>query len=377
MILINGIPPINLYAEPNSYEVAVSMFDKCNLRCKFCYQDHKKAVDIEFIKTLDDKIISSITAEMRQYYGKIKVLSLLFMGGELFSDDISGSTLQAYKGMWVSLRSKLNTLYPNLKLQYSVSTNGVWENRDRIVKLLQESGIDYVNLSYDPVGRFPNDETREIMHETVKYLHNNGFGTTIGFVTTKKNIRAVLNDDKYARWLKSDYVTRGDLNMYIGNPGWEEDLPNDEDMFNFYKWCFDNELWKINFVRQLMENYIKRESGEFLPRYCDCKYEQCISQSYITKNCVRVYSPFPQERFFGNYTEKVTEENVADIKANLGAKKLGCLACEHMYYCIMPCWTSVIFDGYKPNACPIKSIFNYITDTHVSSFKNWEKNNGY
>ena len=371
-----GLPKVSLYTKPDCYEVSVSMFDKCNLRCKFCYQEHEQQIDRQFIQALDERILNDTREDLEKYKGSLKSISLLFMGGELFADDVPDEVLNDYKKIWLNLKADLNKRYPDIRTHISVSTNGIWKKRERILGLLRESTVDYVNLSYDPVGRFPNEEVLNTFYDTVRYVHDGGFETTVGFVATKPNINAVLNDNKYAEMLKSEYVTRGDLNMYICNHGWENDLPSDDDMFNFYKWCFDNELWKINFIDRLMKNYLKRDTGEFMPRYCDCKFETNISQIGTTKDCVLRFSSFGRENFYGKYADKLTIKNLPDVKALIGYKKLGCISCEHSFYCPMPCWCSVLMKQYEPKSCPLKKVFNYITDAHIESYKKWEETHG-
>lgn len=375
--LPKGMPKIPVYNKPSSYEIAVSMFNKCNLRCKFCFQDHTQAIDVDFIRNIPQKAFEAAQKDIEAHKDTLQSVSLLFMGGELFSDDIPDSVLQEYLYVWKTFREIFAEKYPSLKLQFSVSTNGVWKKRERILGVLRDGDIDYVGISYDPVGRYPSEEVRQTVHETINAIHDAGFKTVVGFVTTKSSIKEVLNNSEfYVKHLNSDLVTVGDLNMYIGNPGWENDIPTDDDMFDFYKWCLDNHIWKINFIHQLMKNYIKRNSGQYLPKYCDCKYETCYGQTGATKNCAKTYSSLDQSHFYGKYTDEVNEDNVADVKAIIGIQKRGCLACEHMYYCVMPCWISTIFDGYKATNCPIARAFNYITDAHVTNFEKWEEING-
>lgn len=374
--LPKGLPPVSLQVHPYVYEIAISLFDKCNLRCRFCYQAHKQDIDLDFINRAAKTMFDSTYADIEKYKDTLKRINLLFMGGELFSDDISDDILEAYKRMWLDAR-KYYEDYFGIPVYMLVSTNGVWTKRDRIIELLRESKIDNVNLSYDPVGRFPSESALNTFYDTIKCIHNEGFTTTISYVTTKSNIDLVLKEPIYAEMLKSEYVTYGDLNMYICNPGWENDMPSDEDMFECYKWHLDNGLWKVNLTSLLMENYIARDKNEFMPRFCDCKFQTYFNKDGVTKDCAHKFSSYKIEDFYGKYADKLTLTNVSDVKSIMGYQKLGCSYCEHVLYCPMPCWCSVLINKYKPKLCSFKKTFNYITDVHVSSFKKWEEiNNG-
>lgn len=43
-----------------------------------------------------------------------------------------------------------------------------------------------------------------------------------------------------------------------------------------------------------------------------------------------------------------------------GKLRMGCLYCEYNNLCQMPCWITVVFQGYKPTNCPFKRIYEYI-----------------
>ena len=67
-------------------EIIVTLFEQCNLTCKFCPQDHASIIGMDRIKEKKDYIIQSILHLRKQ--GRTQ-FSVHLMGGEVFSDLIS------------------------------------------------------------------------------------------------------------------------------------------------------------------------------------------------------------------------------------------------------------------------------------------------
>ena len=66
-------------------EVIVFLFEKCNLNCMFCTQDHASTVGMNRIQEKFEDVTKSI--ETQYVFGK-RDFSVHLMGGELLSDDI-------------------------------------------------------------------------------------------------------------------------------------------------------------------------------------------------------------------------------------------------------------------------------------------------
>lgn len=368
----NGCIKISSYTPPEHFEIACSLHEQCNLRCKFCYQEHASKVNVDIIRKVAKKAFDE-SFEPLHKYDTVKVIHLLFLGGELFSDDISDDIFDEYNKMFKEFRNLFGSEYPNVQLKFSVGTNGVWKKKDRVIKLLKDNGVTDMAFSYDPSGRYPNKEAEKEVRKSIVALHNAGMSITISFILTKDNIRRFTTDRKYCKYMKSKYVTHGDLNWYIGNPNWEENLPSDEEVFEFFKWAIDNRLFNIECVELLFKALTEKDKYKttIARRQCYCKFLISISGLEPTYNCIPRYSAYGNKLFYGKFSEELTEDNVSDVKASLGIQKRGCLSCKYFNICQMPCWSAVLFEKFQPTACPLEKAFDYIKEEHIKDYKVW------
>lgn len=362
-----GCLKISNLEPPMLYEIAISFFEKCNLRCKFCFQEHAKGYDRHFIQNLPDKLQPEI-AKILEKYPSIQQFNILMMGGELFADNIPEEMFQEYHTFCRSVQEIFEAYFPEVRLHFIVGTNGVYKARMRVLDFLYKFDVETC-VSYDPIGRHPSPEIAKMARDTIKAFHLINGPVTISSVLTKRNIHEVMTNPDYLKWLQSEYVSRVDLNWYIGNPNWEEDLPTDDELAEFFKWCIDNKLYKIKLINMLFESVVNKSRE----RLCDCKFLLGVGQDKWTRNCIEHYSIFENKLFYGNFSDELTEENVSDVKTSLGVLKRGCLSCEYYETCQMPCWCSVLFKEFKPGICPLKQAMQYITKEHIEQ---WSKING-
>ena len=47
IIMPDNISKINFYQSDGTYEIACSLFETCNLNCRFCFETHKEKIDIK------------------------------------------------------------------------------------------------------------------------------------------------------------------------------------------------------------------------------------------------------------------------------------------------------------------------------------------
>ena len=78
----------DFYGENNTLEVCLILFDKCNLQCKFCFENHTHIISPKEVIEIGDKLIPQLEEVVikRPYLNKF-VFRL--WGGELFMDGIS------------------------------------------------------------------------------------------------------------------------------------------------------------------------------------------------------------------------------------------------------------------------------------------------
>ena len=371
-----GCPKVEFYREPEYCEIVLYLFTKCNLRCEFCFQDHEVGdnyIDENYFNSLPEKACELMRKELESH-PTIKSFDIRMLGGEIFSDDISDETLNRYGSIVEQIRSSMKETHPDVNIDFICTTNGVWEKRLRIIHFLEKYSFKkIVSVSIDFVGRYKSDKIKQIAYDTMYTLALDEFFVRAGVVLTKRNIQYILqHPDEFKDLIRKYKAEQIVFNYYSPNEQWELDLPSDEDLWQIYKFCIDERMFNVSTVFYLMEAYRQQK---FFTKTCECKFIPTLTSTSCTKDCAQTASPLPRERFYGEYTSEITEENVSDVKASLGIVKRGCLGCDHYEYCPQPCWCMVIFDKYEAVNCPMKRAFNYIKENPeiMKNYEDWTK----
>lgn len=353
-----GCPKIEFYKHPTYCELVIYLFTKCNLNCAFCFQEHSADLDMNFINSIPEKALELLRRDFKDQ-PTIKQVDIRILGGELFSDNIPDSYFDEYARVINTIREQLNKEFPEVQVDFIITTNGVWKNRDRVINFLETNNFKkLVSISIDFVGRYPNNSVKQTAYDTVRYLSDKGFQVRTGLVMTKRNIQYILeHPDEFTGLITQYGADQIVFNFYIPNIGWEQDLPSDSDMINLFKFCLERKLFDVSIIFYLFEALRQKK---FFTKTCECKYIPTIMDGCITKDCTQTASTLPRELFYGDYVNEVTEENVSDVKASLGVVKRGCLECEHYEYCPQLCWCLTIFKHFKAEKCPLQWGYEYI-----------------
>ena len=368
----NELPKIPFYLDPDSYEISCALFEACNLKCKFCFEGHRNnRIDYDYIRAIPDNVMKAVRSDF-QKYKNIKDVNVRLWGGELFFDALPDSLFDLYKELVDKFNKTFKEEFPNVELKFSWLTNGVFTKWERVKDILDYSH-GTIGFSYDPSGRFSTERQKQLMIENVQRFHELKCFNCLSITLTKQTIQEYISG-KSDLLDKLNLGERYDINFYTANPNWETLLPDDEDLFQFFKWGLDNNLWYINVISGLVDTKLYDGINK-VQHYCDCKTCVQYSNGSPTVDCVKRASILPREMFYGKYTDCITEENVSDIKLSMGMMKRGCLECEFYDRCQMPCWVSVIFEGFKPTYCPYKKAYEYL-DEHpeiIERYKQWKK----
>ena len=367
-----GCPKVEFYKHPRYCELVIYLFTECNLKCEFCFQEHSADLDMDYIKSIPDTAIELLSKDIKDE-PTIKQIDVRLLGGELFSDNIPDSYFDIYATLVKEIRDRLNLLYPDIQLDFIVTTNGVYKKVDRLVKFLEDNDFKkLISISIDFIGRYPNDKVKLRAYNTIKELAEHGFTVRAGIVMTKRNIEYILRHQDEFKGLveqyKADQIV---FNFYIPNDNWEEDLPSDNDMWKLFKFCITNKLFYVSIVFYLFESYLRQE---FFTKTCECKYIPTIMDGCVTKDCTQTASALDRHLFYGDFVDEVTEENVSDVKASLGVTKRGCLSCEHYEYCPQLCWSLTTFKHFEADLCPLWCGYALIRDNKelIEEYKKWK-----
>ena len=365
-----GLPKFNFYRKLNYYEVAVSLFETCNLNCKFCFQSHNKPIDYDKILGYPDKIIDTLSDDLKRYSPKILLMKV--WGGELFFDRLPDETFDVYRTFYRKFKERFNKEFPDIEFKINWLSNGIWANRDRVLQLLKDTEAS-ISFSYDSVYRYSNEKQKEIWKETFWYFYDRKLIDFIAITLTRPNMEAIRNGDEVIDMLPPDVQI--DTNYYAANKDWEKYIPSDDDMFLFYKWCIDNKKFNMTIIESLVRHMIPEEE-KYVPKWCDCKGTRQCYDGIPTSDCVKIASSLDRKEFYGKYDKYADESNFTEIKNSLGLIKLGCQYCEHYKTCPQTCWVTVIFSGYKPTSCPIKRLYEYISKRNIEDYLEWRNTYG-
>lgn len=370
----DGILKIPFYKVPTDYEIAYALFEACNLHCKFCFEAHRNnKVDLDKIKNAPYEILQAAKDDFIKY-PSIKTLNVRLWGGELFFDALKDQVFDAYKDLVKLTRELFAENFPEVKVRFSWLTNGVWTNWQRVKDILDYSqGV--LGFSYDPADRFSTEKQKNLMIENVKRFVDLGYTANLSITLTKQTIKAYIeNDNDFDQFPKG---IKYDINYYTANPGWENLVVEDDDLYCFFVWAVNKRLFDINVIENLFAAPTNNPAI-FNGHYCDCKTCKQHSNGYTTVDCAKRASVLPHEMFYGKFAKDVTEDNVSEIKLSLGIQKYNCLTCEFNPLCQKPCWITVVFEGYKPTDCAFRRIYKYLQDNPqiVQDFYQWRKLNG-
>ena len=367
------IPIIPFYKKLRKYEISCVLFDKCNLKCPFCFEaDKKYKIDIDYIRTIPELVFKNYKETIERDQLDIDVVNIMFWGGEVFFDGVPDAVFDAYYQIVDKIIDQFAINFPNTKLHFHWLSNGVFTKRDRVQKLLETyRDISTIGFSYDPVNRFSSDKQRDTMINNALYFKKLGFCYSISITLTKPNIEAWLKSINDLIFFK-DHDFLIDTNFYIANPNWELYLPNDEMIYQWLRKVIDNKLFNIMIVKKILW----KDFDTTIDKFCDCHQCSQITNGVWSIDCASRSSALPKNRFYGKYSDLITEQTTNPIKASIGIVKRGCLLCEYNERCQMPCWISVIFDQYQCTVCPYQLIHRYIEQNPaiVEQFKHYEAN---
>ena len=369
--LPKGLINIESTEVPSYYEIAVPLFERCNLNCSFCFESHSNLeIDCDYILSIPHKIIEQVKKDLED--SDLTIIKLRLWGGELFFDALDDSIFVMYRKFINTFHELVQKHLPGKKVHIEYLSNGVFTKYKRVDSLLKDTN-GTIAFSYDPVNRFSCDQQKEIWLKTVNYFKDKT--RCISITLTKQSIAAYIAGDPYFEKIPKNISV--DINYYMANENWEEHILSDDDIFNFYKWCVDNKKYNIHTLDTIFRYFVEGEK-EHIERHCNCngKYSVQFTNGVCEKDCAKRSSSLNRELFYGKYTDETTPDNVSAIKTSLGISKRGCLYCEHYDHCTMFCWISIIFSGFKATNCPLRRIYNYITHEQVEDFKKWRTFNG-
>lgn len=342
------------------------LFERCNMNCSFCLEAHSNNdIDLDWIHQMPQNLVERFKSEC---IPGIKKITFRYWGGELFFDELPESLFLEYKELINNVEKAFSKEFPDIELEHSWVSNGVYKKVDRVIKLLKDTNSK-IAISYDPVGRYRKSWQLDFAMRNAVKFHKEGLLNEISITLTKPNIDAYISENSCLKNLI--FCKKFDINYYIPNINWQTLQPSDDDLFNFFKWVVDWRIFNVIDVTRLLKSILYPTAK--LEMVCNCDHHISACKGCLTYNCVTSSTVFPNKDFYGD--KAVTEENVARIKKQLGLLKRGCMLCQHSNVCPKCCYTSILYKGYKVSECPFKRLYEYV-NVHpeiLEDFKEWEK----
>lgn len=328
-------------------EFTLHLFEKCNLSCGFCWQDHSALVGVD---TVRDKIV--IVNEMIDQ-DPCASFTVNVMGGEVFDDSIFNDKLESdyialCRGIYEHVTSKEKTVH------FNFVTNLVTEQQDRVVRLIETLRAAGVSISlctsYDAKGRF-NKSQLDLFKRNMIQLRP--YVTCVSMLLTKP----VINNLIAGRDSYFDYLYNEGYYIYFDYYSPSEDhlvmAPSDKDLLRAFYFLVDNypNVHPINEWITRTKNYMScRTSKLVLPDGTKCTCGNLVADN------THVIS------FFKSPISRTDNDAIE----NEFISTWNCIECEYFSRCTLGCFTQHNFAKRSQlTECPFKLTFDKITKGQV------------
>lgn len=305
-------------------EYTLHLFEKCNMACNFCWQDHTAYVGVD---TVREKI--PLLCEMLQA-DKKEAFDINIMGGEIFSDDLFTEKMwhDYYDLCWEThcfVREKLNKQI-TFNFVTNLVNNKVPEMKDLIDKLRAQGVTTKLSTSYDAKGRFTKTQF-ELFKINVELMRD--YISGFSMLLTKPVINNILaGKDDYFKYLYNegfyiyfDYYTPGTDAILVG--------PSDKELLRMFYFLVDN-YPKVSPIREWIQNHTNvmscRSSKLLLPDGTTC---MCGNLT-VAENKVVTF-----------FKSKIQRANNDDIEESL-LNRWDCMSCEYFNRCTLGCFMQQI-----------------------------------
>lgn len=327
-------------------EYTLHLFEYCNLRCSFCWQDH---TNIDGLNTVIEKLVP-----IEKFLQTESCASVIFnaMGGEVFAPEVfNDGLLEQYKQLSLGIK-KLGEKY-NKTVKINWVTNLVTNEIDRIEDLLSFSVDNNINAqlvtSYDPRGRF-NINDFIIFKKNMEY-----FGkriTCISMLLNAPNIDYILKDrDPYFKFLyNSGYYIYFDY--YMPDESAEFQAPTDEQLRDVFKHLID----KYPNVHPINDWIVNDKN------YASCRTSKLILADNTMCNCGNLVQ---DEKVIKFYSSNIKPADNSEIENNF-LDKYDCVTCEYLDRCSFGCFMQHDYKFREElDECVYKITHRYIDDVRL------------
>jgi radical SAM protein with 4Fe4S-binding SPASM domain len=327
-------------------EYTLHLFEYCNLRCSFCWQDHENRVGLSNIVDKLEPIEKFLQNETRD--------SVVFnaMGGEVFAPEIFDDfLLDQYKQL------SLGILNLATKYNKQVKINWVSNLVTNKIKEIEEL-FDYSNqiglhaelvTSYDPRGRFN-------VNDFISFKKNmEYFGkrvTCISMLLNSPNIDYILKDkDPYFKYLYNEgfYIY---FDYYMPDESADFQAPTDSQLRDVFKHFID----KYPRVHPISD-WIENEKN-----YASCRSSKLVLADGTMCQCGNLVQDEKVIKFYSSKIQKMDNSEIEDKFL----EKYDCVSCEYLDRCSFSCFMQHDYKFREElDECVYKITHRYIDDVRV------------
>lgn len=325
------IPVVDILREKKGKwkEAHLILFERCNMRCSFCHQDHDSKVGLS-----GDLMIDKALTLLRVTHPDTPIVVNL-TGGELFMNEITDEVFETYYQIG---RMILNHFH-DVKLVYG--TNLVYHDTARVRYLIERLRlIDpkvYLATSYDPAGRF-NPAQRDLFFKNLAELDD--LISTVNVVITKQNIALFLEgkEGEELSWMCEKYDVYFD--HYIPSTMYAYHQP-DEDLISAMYIALNEKYPNSYPIKDWKSNVINETT---------CRSTKIINKDGVVSTC---WSEAGKDAILDE-AEGLKAKDAAEVAF---VEHYGCFTCEYYSRCGLRCFLHDTVLGEKSKDCSIKKMF--------------------
>jgi len=327
-------------------EYTLHLFEYCNLRCAFCWQDHENRVGIDTVTNKLDPIEQFLKTETRD--------SVVFnaMGGEVFAPEIfDDNLLQAYKELSLGIKSIADKYNKTAKVNWVTNlVTTKYKEIDELMEYSQSIGLKAeIVTSYDPRGRFNVNDFMQFK-KSMEYFGDRV--TCISMLLSSPNIDYILKDkDPYFKYLyeSGKYIY---FDYYMPDETAEVQAPTDEQLLQVFKHLIDN-YPRVEPVKDWINNDFN---------YVTCRTSKLVLADGTMCNCGNLVQDEKSIKFYKTKIEAMDNSKIEDSFI----EKYNCVSCEYLDRCGMGCFMQHDYKFREElDECVYKLTHRYIDDVRV------------
>lgn len=348
-------------------EYTLHLFEKCNLSCSFCWQDHSAYDGVDTVREKLQPLKELLDAETMP-----KVI-INVMGGEVFDDSIYSPELFS-DYMYLAIEGTKYANQLGKEMVVSFVTNLVTDHPERLAQLIDDLKANGVNAqlvtSYDSKGRF-NKRQFEIFKQNMVTLRP--YISSVSMLLTKPVIKELMafKDPYFQEMYDAGYEIYFDY--YTPTTGWtnteqgstlsdrESHMvigPSDKDLLVAFCFLVDNYP-----NCQPIKGWIQNNTNPL-----SCRSSKLILADGTKCMCGNLHLNNPQLITF--YNAKIKPNDNDEIEDNF-VKRWDCITCEYFQRCQLACFMQHDFSKRGQMVeCPFKLTFDKITKGIEPDFDN-------